>query len=82
MFKEICINEIPKDASRRRNPVVSDEIEKFLDSGFEACELEVGRFKTRNSASTTFRNAVRRGNYPVRVVSRSNRLFLVREDSE
>lgn len=72
MIKYISINDIPKKNHGR----IIDEIEEFLSSGKDACEVVSSANKEPGSVYCTYVSAVRRYKYPLKVIRRNNRIFL------
>lgn len=69
----------PKAIPGKRGGTIMKDLEEFIRSGMEACEVE-GRLDPR-VMYTSYRTAVTRKKYPVRVLMRGNRVFLIREET-
>ena len=62
------------------NRMVVEEIQEFLRSEFPAAEVEIkGHYKTTASAYSAYKNAVNTAKVAVTVLTRGDRLFLIRD---
>ena len=80
MFKLIKMEDIPLSTYSGKNSRVND-IEKFLATGADACEILLWQNESPTSVAASFKNAVsRRERYEksVYVLMRAGRVFLVR----
>lgn len=73
MIKPIEINEIPS-INRGR---YADEIEEFMNSNMEACEVFCDKNRSGESVYAMFWSAIKRNGYAVKVMRRKNRVFLI-----
>lgn len=78
MITEIKTNDIPGRACSYNNDVMRD-IMDFHKSEWDACEVNIGKYKHVRSAMCSYKQAIRRLNVGVIAISRSDRLFLIRE---
>lgn len=77
MIKTISINEIPAINKGQ----VSQDIEDFMNSESEACEVFGSETRSVNSLHACYYQAVKNKNYPVDVIRRKNRVFLVKKSA-
>lgn len=78
-IKEINKNEIPDRTRGKRRNIITDIVKGFVESDAEAVEL-IGwdeHYKTYHSLYTVFKKHIPDG---IKIVYRSNRAFLVKED--
>lgn len=74
MIKEINIKEIP-NINRGK---YMDDIEEFLNSGAEACEVIGHKDQSGVSLYSALWNAVKKYGYHVKIIRRKERVFLVK----
>jgi len=77
MITKVDKADIPGRTCHYNNNVVR-EIQDFVDSGWDACEVNTAKYKNYRSANITYRNAIAILRAPVKAVVRSGRVFLVR----
>lgn len=75
MIKPIEINEIPNIYRGH----IMDDIDKFMNSDAEACEVFGGEKQSAESLQAGYCSAAKRSGYAVKVMRRNNRVFLVKE---
>ena len=78
MITEIKTNDIPGRACSFNNDVMRD-IMDFHKSEWDACEVNIGKYKNVHSAVHSYNQAIKRLNVGVLAITRSDRLFLIRE---
>lgn len=78
MIKTININDIPGD-SRNRTSKYSADIAEFLNSGADVAEIFTDTSKSVTNVANSLRVYVSKGGYPVHIVQRKDRIFLIRE---
>lgn len=77
MIKPINIDDIPKYS--RCNRAVQD-VEEFIRSGMDSCEVISNGKSNANSLWSAYYNAVKKLNCGVRVARRKDRVFLIKKD--
>ena len=77
MIKPIDVNEIP--GRKRWSRVVAD-IRDFLKSDMVACEVVVEDGESVLNKQSAYNMAIKRDHFPVYIMRRSNRLFLIKEE--
>lgn len=80
MITKIEPKDIPGRACRYNHQVMQ-EVEEFTKSGWDACEVNIRKYKTSHSAFAAYKQAIVRLNASVIVFERSGRLFLVRKEA-
>lgn len=60
-----------------RNSVVKD-IQEFLDSGWDCCEIGLGTYKDAYSCSCCYNTVAKRMKFPVKVCVRDKRVYMTR----
>ena len=78
MIKQISISDIPGRLCKYNNTVTM-ELMEFYNSDWEACEVNLAKYKNAHSASGSFKNAIKKSGVSVVPVVRDGRLFLVRK---
>lgn len=78
MIKTININEIPAI----NKGYVMQDIEDFLNSGVEACEVFACDGLSIQSLHSSYASAVKKNGYPIKVMRRKNRVFLVKKPAD
>ena len=84
MIKTIDIESIPTDGRRVYRGRIRD-VEEFIRSGANACEIVKQKGETVKTLWTSYYNAVNRQQYYrdlVQVIQRQGRLFLVRVEGK
>lgn len=79
MINKIEISDIPGRKCNFNN-AIEQEIRDFHGSDWDACEVDIGKYKTAHSATAAYRNAITRMRVNVIAIERGGRLFLVRGD--
>lgn len=74
MIKAIEMNDIP---NINRGHFMSD-IEEFVNSGMDACEVFGAKNQSGESLYSAYWNAVKKSGYAVNVMRGKNRVFLVK----
>lgn len=77
MIKKIAIQDIPGRLFSFNNRV-EEEIMEFWESGWDACEVTAEKYKNIRSAYATYKRANDGLKLNTRIISRDNRLFIVR----
>ena len=81
MFKIIDVGDIPTSAKRTGQNARVKDIEKFLATGADACEIMLWENESPSSVTASLKNAIsKRKHYEdfLYVVMRAGRVFLVR----
>lgn len=81
MITKIEPRDIPGRACGYNNQVMR-EIEEFVESDWNACEVNTNKYKNAHSAYAAYRAAIRRMNAAVIAFERSGRLFMVRKEAK
>lgn len=76
MITPININDIP--ARWNENPIIKD-LEEFCSSEELAVEAAIRNGTTAAKICQNYRYAVKRGGFPVKVIRRGDRVFLVKD---
>ena len=80
MITKIDLKEIPGRACSY-NTAVSNEVEEFYKSGWDACEVKTNKYKTSHSAYAAYNTAIKRLRLNVMVFERSVRVFMARKEA-
>lgn len=78
MFTEIKLSDIPGRKTKFNNKVAKDVID-FFESTMSAAEVNIAKYKDVASARSSYRQAIKASNVGVAVITRENRLFLIRK---
>lgn len=80
MIKKVDIKDIPGRVTRY-NSMVTADIREFMNSEWEVAEVATEKYKSTDSAFTTYRNAIQRMDAGEMVVAsqREGRLFLIKK---
>ena len=76
MIKEIKIDDIPGRKIIR--DTIIPQIDEFQKSDWPACEVEIGKYKSVDSAKAAWNKAVTACHYAIDVITRQGRLFLIK----
>lgn len=76
MIKEIKIEDIPGRKSIR--DTIIPQIDEFHKSDWKACEVEIGKYKSVDSAKGAWSKAIKSSHYDIEAVTRQGRLFLIK----
>ena len=76
MIKEIKIEDIPGRKIIR--DTIIPQIEDFMKSDWNACEVEIGKYKSAASAKSAWNKAIKACHYAIDAVTRQERLFLIK----
>lgn len=79
MIRKVEVKDIPGRACGFNN-MVSQEVMEFHNSDWDACEVNIGKYKSSHSATAAYRTAIERLKVNVIALERNGRLFLVRGD--
>ncbi len=80
MITQIAVDQIPD--KRSDETVIKGQIEQFLKSDWDACEIDTSHYSSINAVYTAYYNEIKRKSYPCKVARRSNRVFLIREEQK
>lgn len=75
-------SEIEELHNAPRKETVMKDLDEFLASGHEVCEVDSSTYPTREACSSSYHSIIKRlygSDMPVNVVRRKNRVFLVRK---
>ena len=76
-IRQVALSDIPR---RKKTPSnLLRELEQFIDSGWEACEVETRQYKNPQICRTTYYKAIQRYGFRIRVMMVDDRVFLIRE---
>lgn len=78
MINKIERSEIPGRACSYNN-MVTAEVLQFHKSDWDACEVNIGKYKNAKSACAAYKAAIKKANVGVVPVMRGDRLFLIRK---
>jgi len=78
MITQIDRSDIPGRACVYNN-MASREVEDFVATGWDACEVKAGKYKNIHSAVAAYRSAIKKLRVGVTAFERSERLFLVKD---
>lgn len=76
MIKKIEMEDIPGTRKPKEN--VMAQVEEFYKSDWPACEIEAHGYKNANTARNAWRKAVKATHYGITVITRENRVFMIR----
>lgn len=79
MIKQVNINDIP--ASRGDGRVIKD-VRMLLKNGWEAAEVDISCYKNIRTARNSYMQVISRADYPVSVITRNEKLYLVRREEK
>ena len=77
MVKQINLSDIP-EKKMSKAPVVKEDIERFINSGWDACEVDCKEYKNVSSAMGTYQTVIKRLGVNAKAIMRGKRLYLVR----
>lgn len=80
MFIPCPNNEIPKSKHKEIGGRAINEIKAFMESGLPCAEYIIPEGRTLQKEHNIFYVAIRRHNYPVKLVVRKNRLFFAKKE--
>lgn len=80
MITKVELKDVPPARYEKRKVV--PQIREFMESNWDACEVDTSEYKSVQSAYSAFYNAVKRHNYPIAVRQRGNRIYLVKEEQK
>jgi len=78
MFTEIKLSDLPGRKSKFNNEVAKDVMD-FFESNMSAAEVNITKYKNAASAKSSYDQAIKASNVGVAVITRENRLFLIRK---
>ncbi len=78
MISKIEVKDIPGRACGYNN-MVTTEVMEFYNSDWDACEVNIGKYKNINSACMAYRDAIKKARVGVFATVRCGRLFLIRK---
>ena len=80
MIREVNRDEIPKKRSGRPKGAATICAEEFLESGYDACEVDVPSGRSPASFCACMHKTVKRLDLPVAMMVRDGRIFLVKKE--
>lgn len=79
MISKIEVKDIPGRACGYNN-AVTQEVLEFHNSDWDACEVNIGKYKSCHSACAAYREAIKRTSVNVIAFERDGRLFMARSE--
>ena len=79
MIKKISNETFTQARFKRTNTNIIADIEEFVASGDNACEVVTDDYKTIRSAYAAYKASARRSGYPINIMTRGKRLFMYQE---
>lgn len=80
MIKKISEDEFRRAKKKYGNEERTRDIEQFMESGANVCEVALDGNRTPESTAASLTTTIRRMKVPVRVCRRKERVFLVRKE--
>lgn len=80
MIKKISEDEFRRATKKYGNEERARDIEQFVKSGENACEVVISGNRTAESTAASLTTTIRRMKVPVRVCRHKERVFLVRKE--
>lgn len=81
MITKAEMKDIPGRVCPRNNEVTRDVLE-FHKSDWDACEVNIEKYKSVQSACGAYRDAIKKAKVGVVAIQRKGRLFLIRSEGK
>lgn len=73
MIQKCSLEVVQRDGSPQK------DVEEFIKSGWDACEVDVSRYKNANSANSSIRRAIKeKGYHDIQLVLKEGKIYLVK----